>query len=125
MYPIIFGGEFMAQMDLAAATVIRRALHLSNCNKAVTYKVTDIIFLDAAESGDTLKLVATIVEARSNSLRVYVESFRERLAQVDIREEPTFDLIAKGSFVFVTKKDKDFYPHGLWLEGDKICGESQ
>lgn len=121
MYPIIFGGEFMAQMDLAAAMVVRRALHLSRCNKAVTHKVLDIEFKAAAESGDTLQLVATIVEVRNNSLRVLVEAYREKLPEVDLQQTPTSDFIASGSFVFVTKKDNSFAPHRLRLENGKVC----
>lgn len=108
-YPMIFGGAFFAEMDLAAAITVSRLLQDSNCDSAVTHKFEGE-FLSAAECGDIIFLNCEIVELRKKAVVVEVIAKREK------RAKKGQDLIAKAKFVFVTKKNGEFCPHGLELE---------
>jgi acyl-CoA hydrolase len=65
------------------------------------------ITMSFAEMGDIIFLSCLVVELRKKAIVVDVEAYRERRAKAGR------DLIAKANFVFVTKKDRQFYPHGL------------
>jgi acyl-CoA hydrolase len=104
--PMIFGGEFFAQMDLAAAMCVSRLLHDSECDSAVTHKFSGE-FLAAAEMGDIIFLKCEVTELRKKAVVVSVVANREK------RTEPGQDLIAKAEFVFVTKKNGIFAHHNL------------
>jgi acyl-CoA hydrolase len=108
MFPIIFGGHFFSEMDLCAASCVNRFLHDSVCNSAVTHKFEGT-FYAAAENGDLIFLEAEIVDLKIKSVVVLVKAFREKLAQAGK------DLVAECKFVFVTKKEGKFHPHGLSL----------
>lgn len=108
-YPMIFGGAFMSQLDLCAASCVSRLLHDSVCDSAVTYKVTDGTFHLACEAGDLVFMRAEVVELRRNAVVVHVSAERER------RTSPGRERAADFTFVFVTKKDGKFHPHGLTL----------
>jgi acyl-CoA hydrolase len=104
--PMIFGGEFFARMDLAAAACVSRLLHDSECDSAVTHKFEGE-FLAAAEMGDIVFLNCEVIEIRYKSVTVEVTAYREKRAT----EGQT--LIAKAKFVFVTKKNGEFCKHLL------------
>jgi acyl-CoA hydrolase len=106
MFPMIFGGHFMAEMDLCAASCVTRLIRDTDCEAAVTYKFEGT-FHAAAESGDLVFLHAKVVELRRHAVVVSVRAERER------RKSKNRDHVADGKFVFLTKKGKEFYPHGL------------
>lgn len=110
-YPMIFGGAFFAKMDLAAAMTVSRLLHDSECDSAVTHKFEGE-FLSAAECGDIIFLSCEVIELRKKAVVVEVTAKREK------RAKKGQDLIAKAKFVFVTKKNGEFCPHGLTLLKD-------
>jgi acyl-CoA hydrolase len=107
-YPMIFGGQFFSELDLCAAQCVSRLLHDSECDSAVTHKYEGT-FHAAAECGDLVFMKAQVVELRNKAVKVNVKSYRER------RATPGQDFIAEATFVFVTKKQGKFQPHGLTL----------
>ena len=109
MFPMIFGGHFFSEMDLCAACCVNRLLHDSECDSAVTYKFEGT-YVAAAESGDLVFMRAEVVELRRNAVVVQIKAHREKRAQAGK------DLVAEAKFVFVTKKEGKFHPHGLSLE---------
>ncbi len=109
MYPMIFGGEMLSQMDIAAAMAVRRALYDSptGCDGAVTVHCSDINFLVGAQVGDLILLKAEIIEVGSKSISVRVEGYRD---------QPTDPVkLCNGRFVFVSQKKGESHPHGLTL----------
>lgn len=107
MYPMIFGGAFLAELDLCAAICTTRLLHDSVCDSAVTYKVEDVTFYAAAEAGDIIFLKAEVVQLRTTAIVIEVKAYRER------RNSPARDYIASSKFVFVSKLQGGVHPHGL------------
>lgn len=105
---MIFGGEFMAQMDIAAAMLVANTLTEGNsvCDSAVTHKFEGE-FLKAAENGDIIRLDCNVVEYRKKAIVVEVRAYRRKRA---VKEE---DHVATAKFVFVTKKNGEFCHHGL------------
>lgn len=108
MLPMIFGGAFFSELDLAAACCVNRLLHDSECDSAVTHKFSGT-FHAPAQMGDIIFLKAEVVELRHKSVRLIVTAERER------RAEKGRDKVADAEFVFVTKKDGKFCNHGLSL----------
>lgn len=108
MYPMIFGGAFFSELDLAAASCVGRLLHDSECDSAVTHKFSGT-FHKAAECGDLIFLECKITQLRIKGIAVNVKAYREK------RSERYRDFIAEADFVFVSKKDGQFHPHGLKL----------
>ena len=106
MIPMIFGGHFFSEMDLCAACCVNRLLHDSECNSAVTYKFEGT-FHAAAEMGDIIFLEAEVIELRHKAISVVVKAYREK------RAKPGRDFVAEAKFVFVSKKDGTYQPHGL------------
>lgn len=107
---MIFGGAFFSELDLCAACCVNRLLHDSECDSAVTYKFEGT-FHAAAESGDIIFMKAQVVELRRNAIVVNVHAEGEKRASAG----KTY--LADAKFVFVTKKDGKYHPHGLKLEG--------
>lgn len=105
-YPMIFGGAFFSEMDICAASCVKRLLHDSECDSAVTYKFEGT-FHAAAQAGDLVLLEAEIVELRNKAITISVKGYRDSKEQKE--------LLASARFVFVTKKDGQFHPHGLKL----------
>jgi acyl-CoA hydrolase len=75
MYPLVFGGAMMSQVDLAAATHARMLLNWTNCDKAVTHKA-NFSFTGRSYTGDTIKFVSRVKEVRDNSIRFVVDVYR-------------------------------------------------
>lgn len=108
MFPMIFGGAFFSELDICAAACVSRLLHDSECDSAVTYKFEGT-YHAAAESGDLIFMVAKVVELRRNAVVVEVWAHREKRAKAGK------DFVAEAKFVFVTKKEGKYHPHGLSL----------
>jgi acyl-CoA hydrolase len=106
MYPMIFGGAFMSELDLCAAMAVSRLLHDSECDGSVTHKA-GFTFHRPAEAGDIIFMKAKITGLRNRGIEIKVKAYRER------RAEAGQDLIADAEFVFVSKKDGQFHDHGL------------
>lgn len=109
MYPMVFGGEMLSQMDIAAAMNVRRALYDSptGCDNAVTVHCTDINFLVGAQVGDLILLKSEIYQVGTKSISVQVEGYRERADGVE--------KLCDGRFIFVAQKDGSSHAHGLEL----------
>ncbi len=88
---LIFGGAFMAELDLAAAHCVRKMLkgNPSGIVNAVTHKA-DFDFMKPTYVNDVLDLEASITTYRNKSLTVIVTAKRDDA------------LIAVGNFVFIT-----------------------
>lgn len=108
--PMIFGGQFMSELDLAASAVCDRLLRDegSPCDRAVTYEFSGR-FLGAAECGDIIFLKAEIVELRLKGMGVEVVAEREH------RSTPGRERIAEAKFVFVSKQGDKYLNHGLQM----------
>ena len=117
--PLIFGGKFAAELDLAAANCVRKFLFDSTeVSHAVTHRM-EIEFKKPCYVGDLLCLHAEIVEAKDKHVVVNVIAQRAR-------KNKDWDIIAIAKFVFITVEDlslsvgskPDFLPyksHGmLW-----------
>lgn len=92
---LIFGGAFMAELDLAAANCVRKALFGSpnGVENAVTYKA-EFEFKKPAYVGDVLELEAEVVSVGKKSIGVRVSA--------DRFNSGFYDLIAIAEFVFIT-----------------------
>jgi acyl-CoA hydrolase len=107
--PMIFGGEFMAQMDIAAAMLTAKLLVSSKtATHAVTHKFEGE-FMAAAQMGDIVQLHCTVSELRKKAIVIMVEAHRQK------RGEPMNDYIAWAKFIFVSKNEDKFVEHGLSL----------
>lgn len=121
MQPMIFGGKFLAELDLCAAQCVNRFLHDSECESAVTYHC-DVKFLKPCYVGDLVFMTAKIVETRTKSIRVHIVAERER------RGKPERDKVAEGDIVFVSilhsgdvvhhPEFLPYAPHGMKLDAD-------
>lgn len=101
MSPLIFGGAFMSQLDLCAATAVKQALHYGVCKHAVTHKA-DFEFQKPTYLGDTIYMTATIAEVGKKSLVVEVVAEREKPSSSER------DKVASARFVFVCVEHADF-----------------
>jgi acyl-CoA hydrolase len=95
---LIFGGAFMAQMDLSAAHCVRRLLFDADegVEHAVTHKAS-FEFHKPAYVGDLLELEADIQSVGEKSIVVEVVAWRNK------RRNRT--KIATGDFVFISVGD--------------------
>lgn len=85
----------MAEMDLAAAHCVRRALNESKtAEHGVTHKAS-FTFLKPAYMGDTLDLVAELQKTHNKSLVVKVIATRTHKGR-------DTEKIAEGDFVFIS-----------------------
>lgn len=116
-FPQIFGGAFMAQIDLCAATCATRLLQFSDspCNNAVTYKITapdgkdGLVFHKPSQLGDLITLEAEVIALRNNSITVKINGYK----QSRLEKYPEKILCVEAYFVFVTLQDDKYRPHGL------------
>jgi acyl-CoA hydrolase len=120
MTPLIFGGEFLARLDLAAAGCVQQLLQSTptNCDNAVTYKV-NTTFHKPSYMGDLIKLYAEIVELRAKAIKVQVEAHRipRTVAGVGTAalKNPEPIHVASAEFVFITRLGEKYWAHGLTL----------
>lgn len=107
---IIFGGAFMSQIDLAAATLVNRAIRISpNVDKAVTHKF-HVEFSKPCFEGDIVTIKTEIEEVRRKAIRVKFKAYRES------RTETNKVLVSAGYTVFVTMNENHYINHNLTLE---------
>lgn len=102
MQPIIFGGEFMSQLDLAVAHCVRYCLFFNNspCTSAVTHQMA-FKFLAPCYVGDTLRLVAEIKEARKKAISGVATAYRLDQSAKE-KNEAAWEKVAVAEFVFIT-----------------------
>lgn len=112
MFPLVFGGAMMSQVDLAAATHARMLLNWTSCDKTITYKA-NVLFSAPSYAGDTIRFDSRLVEVRDNSLRFIVEAYRIPLPNGSKPMQITYELIGKHELVFVTMTGDQFTPHRL------------
>ena len=109
MQPLIFGGVFMAQLDIAAASLVHRCVaHSQVVNNAVTYKAS-FEFVGPANQGDLVVMVAKLTEAKGKHLCITVDG---------TKEEPntlTKILVVRAHFVFVTRNNNEYLRHDLTI----------
>lgn len=109
MYPMVFGGEFFARMDLCAASCVGRLLQDSKtCDSAVTY-MFEGRFHAAAQCGDLIFMEAEVIDLKGKHVNLVVEAYGEKRAKKGRVH------LATSKFVFVTKKGDQFCPHGLTM----------
>ena len=77
---LVFGGKMLAEMDLAAAGLIRKILRSSPCDSAVTVGVNNVSFIRGAKAGDLVVLKATLWNTgkklgRSKSIDIKIEGW--------------------------------------------------
>lgn len=115
MPPMVFGGKMLAEMDIAAATAVRRLLYSSpaGAKDAVTVGVESVKFHAGAEVKDLIFLDAEIVKVGIKSVSVQVKGYREHPS----REQPLRELMCEGLFHFSAYDlgTKKAIPHGLTL----------
>ena len=120
--PMIFGGAFFSEIDLCAATCVKRLLYSSKtCKEAVTHKVLDVTFNMPMYLGDLVHLKAQIVELRHKAITVEVKMFRE----IPEDGEPKMEAVGNAKFVFISiingdnvgekPKKLPYADHGLTL----------
>lgn len=118
--PMIFGGHFLAELDLCAANCVTRALRYSqSCDSAVTH-VVETKFLKPCYVGDIIFMRAEIVDLGEKSVVVTVTADREK------RQTTKRDRVGEAKFVFVTISHVEdvancpdklpYAPHGLVLD---------
>jgi len=104
----LFGGKIMAEMDIAALKVCRRALYGTNAYTAVTVKFDSIIFKKAAYSGDLITMTAEIKAFGKSSITVKITVTKENSPTGEVEE------FCKGTAIFVAvDKNSNPVPHGL------------
>lgn len=105
MQPIIFGGEFMSQIDLCAAQCIRRCLFFNDspCKHAVTHQM-NFTFLAPCYVGDNLELRAQITEVRKKSIAGTVTAFRLNV-EAEEKNDTAWEKVGVAQFVFITVGD--------------------
>jgi acyl-CoA hydrolase len=110
MYPLIFGGAFMGELDLCAATLVNKLVKKSNSvDNAVTHKA-DFTFHAPSYAGDVIYMDATAVELGKKSIVVKVEGYREP------RDSSDRIHVVTSSFVFVSRMGDEYKPHNLRLD---------
>jgi len=111
--PLIFGGAFFSELDLAAASCVRQVLYGTECDNAVTYKFEGT-FHAPSFMGDIIYIDAEIVEMRYKTISVKVEAYREPEPTSEINDAKRIH-VASANFVFVTMKEDKYINHGLSL----------
>jgi acyl-CoA thioesterase YciA len=110
MYPLIFGGVFMSQLDLAAATLVNKIIKQPTTNividNAVTHKA-DFEFIGPSYVGDLIHMHSYLDSVGKKSIVVNIDAFREtRTSDEKIK-------VAVAKFVFVTRIGDVYTPHNL------------
>jgi len=110
MYPLIFGGAFMSELDLCAATLVNKLVKKSpTSDSAVTHKA-DFTFHGPSFAGDVIYMEAEVVELRHKAIKVQIQAYREP------RDEDKRYHVATATFVFVTRGGGEYVYHNLTME---------
>jgi acyl-CoA hydrolase len=105
MYPVIFGGKFMAEMDLCAAQCVRNILTFSpTAANGVTYEAS-FKFLKPCLVGDTVRLVAKATEVRHKAITIEVKGKR-------FKKGITPELVATAKFIFISIREDEEHENG-------------
>ncbi len=128
--PLIFGGAFMAKMDLAAAERIAlffRATYkerkqyaeqngTSLVDNAVTHTIDKCIFYAPSFLGDIIQLETKIFKAQRRHIWVHVRAFRvPRNPEEPVQTNP----LAEMTLSFVTQQGEVYAAHNI----DKIWND--
>ncbi len=105
----LFGGKVMAEMDIAGAMVVRRALYGTEADGCVTASVDRIDFKKPSELGDLITMTATIKSLGKSSLNVRITVTRESIKGLE-------EDICAANFTFVAMKDHKPFKHSLTFE---------
>ncbi len=109
MYPLIFGGAFMSELDLCASILVNKLVKISTeVDNAVTHKA-DFIFHAPSYAGDVIYMDATVEELGKKSIIVKVEAYREPRNSMERIH------VATSQFVFVTRSGEKYKQHLLKL----------
>lgn len=109
MYPLIFGGAFMSELDLCAATLVNKLVKKSSTvNNAVTHKA-NFEFHAPSYAGDVIYMNAKVMEIRNKAIGIMVDGYREP------RDSEERIHVATATFVFVTRMDEKYTNHNLSL----------
>jgi acyl-CoA hydrolase len=111
--PLIFGGKFFAELDIAAYSCVRQLLYYTDCDNAVTYKFNGE-FHKPSYMGDIIYIETEITEMRHKTISVHVMAWREPAPTENINC-PEKILVASADFVFVTMRNGQYVNHGLNL----------
>jgi acyl-CoA hydrolase len=106
MYPMVFGGKMLSEMDINAAMAVRRALYGTDCDSAVTVNVSNVNFYIGAIVGDLIYLEGKVIELGNKSITVKVTGWREK--HTEERQK-----ICDGEYKFVSRGREIPRPHGL------------
>jgi len=112
-FPLIFGGAFFSELDIAAYSCVRQLLFDSECDNAVTYKFTGE-FIKPSFLGDIIYIECEITEMRFKTISVNVNAFREPSPTENVESNERIH-VAKADFVFVTMKGGEYVNHNLTL----------
>lgn len=106
--PMVFGGKVLAEMDIAAAMCVIRAIYGTDCWSALTVTVDNVTFWHGATLGDICYLKAELARTGHKSLDIQVEGEVEKHGSGErIR-------CCSGRFRFVTiNQEGKTIPHGL------------
>lgn len=111
MYPMVFGGKVLAEMDIAAAQRVRSLLNENHSHLcAVTVAVDKVTFFAGAEVGDIVILKSHILRMGIKSIKIKVEGVRQCKGSSESYK------LCTGEFTFVTKNhstDDKGTSHGL------------
>ena len=107
--PCIFGGKMLAEMDICAAIVCRRALYGTECTDSVTVNA-NVDFFRPAYVGDLILINGKLIEAGTKSLVVQVNCIRES------KETGKTEPMASGKFTFVSRKNGIPHAHGITIK---------
>ena len=105
----LFGGKVMAEMDIAGAKVVRKALYGTEADGCVTASVDRIDFKKPSQLGDLITMTAEIKSLGKSSLNVRITVVRESIKG---EEED----ICAANFTFVAMKDHKPVQHHLTFE---------
>lgn len=109
---IIFGGDYMAEIDKACAVCVNEAVQRSRtCDKAVTFKFYTE-FAGPSHEGDVIYIKTKIEEVRKKTIKVSFKGYsqpREKLWKVK-------ELTSAGWAVFVTMHENHYINHELKLK---------
>lgn len=109
---LVFGGFMLSQMDLCAASLVKKVLRSSPCDSAVTVGVNDVNFIRGAKAGDLVVLKATLWNTGKKSIDIKVEGW--------IDKEDGLVKKCDGMFSWVTRQNGEFKPHKLPLVTEGI-----
>lgn len=108
IYPMVFGGKMLSEMDINAAMCVRWALEETECDSAVTVGVNRVNFFAGAKVGDLVVFESNIAGVGHKSIKVAVIGYHQLTSKNRVK-------ICEGEFTFCARKDAVPHPHGLIL----------